>query len=72
MKKYVVIANPHRRQTEIEILKYTNSYKVAHQTMIDRCRWDAVGIFETATGKVEFDRTFDRPANDSAFFFVRS
>lgn len=70
MKKYVVIANPHRRQTVIQILKYTNSYKVAHQAVTDRCRWDAVGIFETDTGKPIFDRTFDRPADTSAYCFV--
>lgn len=51
MKRYVVVANPYRQAHRMEVLKYTDSFKAAFQAASDRCRWDATGIFETATGE---------------------
>ena len=51
MKRYVVLANPYRDASRVQVLKYTDSFKVAFNASLDRCRWDATGVFETATGK---------------------
>lgn len=50
MKRYVVVANPYRDPARMDVLKYTDSFKAAFAAASDRCRWDATGIFETATG----------------------
>lgn len=50
MKRYVVVANPYRQADRMDVIKYTDSLRAAHAASSDRCRWDATGIFETATG----------------------
>ena len=50
MKCYVVVANPCRLSDRMNVIKYTDSLKVARSTMSDRLRWDAVGIYHTADG----------------------